>query len=77
MLVANSLNKPPTIPQRFDDEQVFRHYLLNKPLPELIIKIIGIHKIQTKYSSRASIQNALKQVMSTLMEKTSVLKIIK
>ena len=77
MLVANSLNKSANIPQRFDDEQVFRHYLLDKPSPELIVKIIGINKIRTRYSSRASIQNAFKQVMASLMEKTSVLKIMK
>ena len=75
-LVENCLNKSANIPRKFDiskneGEQVLRHYLLKELLPNLIIKIIGTNNEQSRYSLRASIQNAFKTVIHTLMEETS------
>lgn len=54
-----------------DDERALNDYLLKGSLPSLIIKIIGTNNEQMRYSVRASIQNALKLVLRTLMENTS------
>ncbi|CAF0945807.1 unnamed protein product [Rotaria sordida] len=76
-LVVKSLNTFSTNYRRFnltynDDEQAFCDYLLRESLPNVIIKIIGTNNEQTKYSLRASIQNAFQQSMCTIMEQTNI-----
>ena len=75
-LVANTLKQSPKNSRKFNltsnkDEQALIDYLLRESLPRLIIKIIGTNNEQSTSSVRASIQNALKLVLSTLMEQTS------
>jgi len=75
-LVVDSLNKLPNNSRRFNlksnyDKQALSDYLLEGLLPSLIIKIIGTNNEQIRYSVRASIQNALKLVLQTLMQNTS------
>ena len=74
-LVANALRELPNSSRKFhlnsnEGQQVFSDYLLRESLPSLIIKIIGTNHQQSRYSVRASIQNALKSVLLTLMEQT-------
>jgi hypothetical protein len=53
------------------DEQVLLTYLIDRPLPDLIIKIIGYNDEQVQHTLTASIEKAFGHVMRTIMKHTS------
>jgi hypothetical protein len=75
-LVAESLYQYPQHRRTFpiateDDEKILIDYLLRKPVPDLIIRIIDYDHEQDRGPSRASIDDAIRQTMQTIMEQTS------
>ena len=80
-LVAESLYQYPHQARTFpiateNDAEIVIAYLLRKSVPDLIIRIIDYDHEQDKSPSRASIDNALRQTMQTLMEHTSEFRLL-
>ena len=54
-----------------DEEQALLGHLRKQALPQLIVKIIGTDNEPERRNFRASIVDAFKQVMCTMMKQTS------
>ena len=54
-----------------NNEKNFIEELLRRPVPDLMIKIIGQSYDQSRRSFQASIDEAFRQVMREIMEQTS------
>lgn len=53
------------------NETALKDFLLQKPIPDLMIKIIGNSYEQARDTFRSAIDEAFKQGMRTIVEKTS------